>query len=181
MHRRALIDHLREHSLQTGGHFRLRSGAVSDWYLDARLTTYDGAGAVLVARALLEALDPTVSAVGGMTMGADPIAVAAAAVAAEEGRPLKAFSVRKETKDHGTGGRLVGPLGAGDRAAVVEDTTTTGGALIEAIEVVSAAGVAVVQALALVDRSGGLVSRLCSERRIAYRALVLPEDLGVTT
>ena len=181
MHREALIDHLRTHSLRTGGEFRLRSGAISDWYLDARITTYDGAGGLLVARAVLEALDPGVTAVGGMTMGADPIAVAVAVVAAVEGRSLRAFSVRKAVKDHGVGGRLVGPLVPGDRAAVVEDTTTTGGALIEAIEVVAAAGVEVIQAMALVDRSGGVVGCLCSERRIAYRALVLPEDLGVRT
>jgi orotate phosphoribosyltransferase len=181
MHLEALRTHLEEHALQTGGEFRLRSGAVSDWYLDARMTTYDGPGAIVVGRAVLEVLVPDATAVGGMTMGADPIAVATAVIAAMEGQVIKAFSVRKEAKEHGIGGRLVGPVVPGDRAAVVEDTTTTGGALLEAIEVITAAGIEVVQALALVDRSAGVVARLCSERGIAYRALVLPEDLGVTT
>lgn len=176
--RRTLIAHLRDHALRTDGPFTLRSGAVASWYLDARQTTFDGAGALLVAEAMLEVLDGRVSAVGGMTIGADPIAVATAALAAQRGRGLRAFSIRKEAKTHGAGGRLVGPVETGDVVAVFEDTTTTGGALREAIEVALASGLQVVQAVALVDRSGGAAGRLVSED-IAYQALVVPEDLGV--
>ena len=99
--RRALIDHLRENALRTDGPFQLASGAMSDWYLDGRQTTFDGSGARLVAAAVNAVLVDGVTAVGGMTMGADPIAVATVVVS---DRPLKAFSVRKAPKDHGVGG-----------------------------------------------------------------------------
>ena len=103
---------------------------MSDWYLDGRRTTLDGEGAVLVGRAVLEVLDPATEAVGGMTMGADPIAVATAVVAQLEGhRRSSAFSVRK-AKGHGIGGRLVGPVAKGDRATVVEDTTARRGSAL---------------------------------------------------
>ncbi len=157
----------------------MRAGGETDWYVDARRTTFDGEGALLTGRAVLHALDPGVTAVGGLTMGADPIAVATAMVAATEGRRISAFSVRKEGKDHGMGGRIAGPVTAADRIAVVEDTTTTGGAIVEAIEVLTSAGLAVSEALALVDRSGGAVGARLAERGIPYRALVDPIDLGV--
>ncbi len=174
----ALADHLRRHALRTGD-FVLRSGARSDWYVDARATTFTGEGAALAAAAVLEVLLPEVTALGGPTQGADPIAVATALVGAGRGRPLKAFSVRRRPKDHGTGGRLVGPVGPGDRVAVVEDTTTTGGSLLEVVEVLEAAGIAVVQVVVLVDRSGGDVAAACAGRGLPYEALLLPADLGV--
>jgi orotate phosphoribosyltransferase len=176
-----LIEHLRQHSLRTDGPFTLSSGEVSDWYIDARQTTFDGWGAILVGEAVLAVLDPEVTAIGGMTMGADPIAVATAMSAARARRPLQSFSIRKEAKDHGMGGRLVGPVGAGDVVAVVEDTTTTGTALVEAIDVLVEAGIEVAQAVALIDRSDGKVSARLSDRGIAYLALIAPEDLGVGT
>ncbi|MGA7228061.1 MAG: orotate phosphoribosyltransferase, partial [Acidimicrobiia bacterium] len=92
MSRQALIDHLRAHALRTDGPYKLRSGATSDWYLDARQTTFNGEGAGIVAEAVLEVLDPEVEATGGMTMGADPIAVAVALTAHTRGRELNAFS-----------------------------------------------------------------------------------------
>ncbi len=177
---RDLVAHLRERAVSTDGPFRLRSGATSSWYLDARQTTFDGSGALLVARCVLGALDPAVGTLGGLTLGADPIAVAVAMLAAQRGKPLRAFSIRKEAKPHGRGGRLVGPVRAGDRAAVVEDTTTTGGAILEACTVLTEAGVEVIQVVALVDRSGGQVARLLSDRAIPYRGLVTPADLGVS-
>jgi orotate phosphoribosyltransferase len=177
--RQALIDHLASHALRTDGPFTLRSGAVSEWYLDARQTTFDGEGAWRVGGAVLELLDPTVEAVGGMTMGADPIAVATAMVAFSAGRPLKAFSIRKTMKDHGTGGRLVGPVAAGARVAILEDTTTTGGAIIEAAQHALEAGLVIVQAIALVDRSSGAAGSRFNAMGVPYRSLILPEDLGV--
>lgn len=165
--------------MRTDGPFVLRSGLQSSWYIDARRTTFDGVGARLVGKAVVAVLDPEVAAVGGMTMGADPIAVAAAVAAVEEGRPLRAFSIRKEAKAHGTGGRLVGAAQPGDVACLVEDTTTTGSALLEALAVAEESGLRVVQAIALVDRSGGAVAAALEERAIAYRALVTPSALGV--
>jgi orotate phosphoribosyltransferase len=174
----ALADHLRRHALRTG-EFTLRSGARSRWYVDARSTTFSGEGARLVAEAVLSVLDPGVSALGGPAQGADPIAVATAVVAAGRGRALKAFSVRSAAKEHGLGGRLVGPLGPEDRVAVVEDTTTTGTSLLEAVDALAAEGIGVVQAVILVDRSDGRAAGAFAERGIPYRALLLPADLGV--
>jgi orotate phosphoribosyltransferase len=178
--RKALIDHLRSDALRIDGPFTLRSGETSSWYLDARQTTFDGAGAVLVGEAVLDVLAPTADVVGGMTMGADPIAVATAIAAVRRGRKLKAFSIRKTEKDHGTGGRLVGPISTGDRVVVVEDTTTTGAAAIDAAEYVSSQGYDIVQAIAVVDRSGGVAAQRFEELGIPYLALVTPDDLGVS-
>ncbi len=174
-----LVDHLRTHAVRTDGPFTLRSGAVSPWYIDARRTTFDGAGAVFVGSVVLAALHPGVAAVGGMTMGADPMAVSTAVQAARTGRELRAFSIRKAEKDHGTGGRLVGPVGPGDPVAILEDTTTTGAALLEAIQVSIEAKLEVVQAISLVDRSGGAVGDALGVRGIPYRSLVSVEQLGL--
>lgn len=174
--RSALVEHLRRHALRTDGPFTLSSGATADWYLDARQTTFSPEGGRVVAAAVGEVLDPSVRFVGGMTMGADPIAFAVAFVS-DAG--LGAFSIRKEEKAHGTGGRLVGPVGPGSRVAIVEDTTTTGSAFLGAVDVAEAAGLEVVQAIVLFDRSGDTVSGLMEERSLPYVALVTPPDLGV--
>lgn len=176
----ALIDHLSAHALRTDGPFTLRSGDVSDWYVDARQTTFDGAGAAHVGEAVLGVLRDDVRAVGGMTMGADPIAVATAMVAASRGRDLKAFSIRKESKDHGVGGRLVGPIDESMPLAILEDTTTTGSAAVEAARYLLDLGFEIVQAIALVDRSGGRARENFARVGIEHVSLVLPQDLGVT-
>lgn len=175
----ALRTHLRTHAVRTDGPFTLRSGEVSDWYIDARQTTLDGAGATLVGEAILDLLPASVDAIGGMTMGADPIAIATAVVANLGERRLAAFSVRKEAKDHGTGGRVVGPVHPGDLVAIVEDTTTTGGALAEAIVAVREFGLEVEMAISLVDRSSGKVAGAMADQGVRYRALFTPGDLGV--
>jgi len=177
----ALIEHLNAHAVRTDGPFVLRSGETSDWYIDARQTTFSGEGARRVGAAVLELVPDGVDAVGGMTIGADPIAVATAIAAAETGRNLVAFSIRKEAKDHGTGGRLVGPVGPGSRVVVLEDTTTTGGALSEAVDALREADVDIVLAVSLVDRSAGATAKRMDDLNIAYIALVTPADLGVTT
>ena len=177
--KRALVVHLKDHAYRSDGPFTLRSGEVSSWYIDARQTTFSGEGARLVGAAVLEEVPRGVDGVGGMTMGADPIAVATAMVAAEHGSDLVSFSVRREAKDHGTGGRLVGPVGEGSRVVALEDTTTTGSALVEAIEALREAGVEVVKAVALVDRSGGIAARRVEALGMPYVGLVTPQDLGV--
>ncbi|HEX6222242.1 MAG TPA: orotate phosphoribosyltransferase [Acidimicrobiia bacterium] len=175
----ALVDHLVKHALRTDGPFTLRSGATSEWYVDARQTTFDGAGARVVGDAVLSILDERVAAVGGMTMGADPIAIATAMTAAGTGRNLKAFSIRKEAKDHGTGGRLVGPVDPSMPLAVLEDTTTTGGAAVEAARYLLDEGFVILQAIALVDRSDGKARDSFAELGIDHVSLVVPSDLGV--
>jgi len=165
--------------VRTDGPFTLRSGAISDWYIDARQTTFDGAGAIIVGEAVVEVLDPEITAVGGLTMGADPIAIATAAAAATGGRPLRAFSVRKEAKGHGMGGRIVGPVDSEDAVAVIEDTTTTGSAMFEAMDALADAGIRIAQVITLVDRSGGIAASKVGAAGIPYVALVTPSDLGV--
>lgn len=181
MSRSALIEHLKTEALRRDGPFTLRSGETSDWYLDARQTTFDGVGARLVGEAVLEVLDARVEAVGGMTMGADPISLATAMVAADQGRPLKAFSIRKTAKDHGIGGRMVGPVHSGMKVAILEDTTSTGSAAGEATDVALEFGLDVIQAIAVLDRSDGIARSRFAERGISQLALITPIDLGVAT
>lgn len=134
-----LVDHLLRHSVRRGD-FVLKSGKRSGWFIDAKQTTCRPDGMLLVADALLAALPDDVTALGGLTMGADAVAFATAGIAAARGRPLRAFSVRKEAKGHGGGGRLAGALEPGDRVAITEDAVTRGVSMLEAAEVVRAEG-----------------------------------------
>lgn len=138
------------------GDFTLASGAKSDYYIDARRTTMSAEGQKLVGRVAYAAiqdhgLDPT--HVGGLTMGADPIAYAIAHVSALEGWVIDGFSVRKRAKDHGTGQRIEGGLPKDGRALMVEDTMTTGLSTLQAIDAVRAHGAEVLGVITLVNRS----------------------------
>ena len=140
------------------GQFTLASGRQSTLYIDARLTTMHPEGLALIGPLGLEALTAAgwgVQAVGGLTLGADPIAYAIAYASQLAGRPLRAFTVRKEAKQHGTGRLIEGPFAAGDRVAVIEDVITTGGSALKAIDAVRGAGGIVAGVLALVDREEG--------------------------
>lgn len=114
-------------------------------------------------------------------MGADPIAVATALAATDQGRTLDAFSIRKEAKDHGIEDRLVGPATTETPVAVLEDTTTTGSAAVEAAEYLLERGFEIVQAIALVDRSGGQARENFGRLGIEHLSLVTPSDLGVAS
>jgi len=172
-----LVTHIQGNALRTDGPFQLASGGVSSWYLDGRQVTYDGDGGRLVAACIGELLDPSVTAIGGLTMGADPVAISTALL---HHPPLRSFSIRKSAKDHGTGGRLVGPIQLGDKVAVVDDTTTTGSSFVESITVLQAEGIDVVQALVVVDRSDGAAARRCAELGVPFVAVIMPVDLGIT-
>jgi orotate phosphoribosyltransferase len=141
------------------GQFTLTSGRVSTLYIDARLTTMSPEGLALIGPLGLDAVRRAgwrVDAVGGLTLGADPIAYAISYASALERTTLvRAFTVRKEPKTHGTGQLIEGPFRTGDRVAVVEDVITTGGSALRAVEAVRAAGGKVVGILALVDREEG--------------------------
>jgi orotate phosphoribosyltransferase len=140
------------------GDFVLASGRRSTLYIDARLTTMHPDGLALVGPAGLSAIEGAgwrPDAVGGLTLGADPVAYAIAYASALAGRPLRAFTVRKEAKQHGTGRLIEGPYQPGDRVVVVEDVITTGGSALRAAEAVRAAGGTVVGVLAVVDREEG--------------------------
>lgn len=171
-----LVEHLLKHAVRTGD-FVLKSGRRSTWFIDAKQTTCRPDGMLLVADALLAALPDDVTAIGGLTMGADAVAFGTAAVAATRGRELRSFSVRKEVKDHGGGGRLAGALEPGDKVAITEDAVTRGVSMLEAVEVVREAGGEPVLLIPVVDR-GGMCARLAAEAGIAYHALVGAPRLG---
>ena len=140
------------------GQFTLASGKQSTFYIDARLTTMSPEGLSIIGPLALSVLGQMkwqVDAVGGLTLGADPIAYAISYASADTDHPLRAFTVRKEVKAHGTGKLLEGPFSQGDRVAVIEDVITTGGSAIRAIDAVRAAGGVVAGVLALVDREEG--------------------------
>ncbi|MEW6324371.1 MAG: orotate phosphoribosyltransferase [Nitrospirota bacterium] len=136
--------------------FQLASGRTSPYYLDGKKTTLDGRGALLVGRLLFERLrGRNIQAIGGLTLGADPIALAVAMTGALAGEPVRAFIVRKEPKGHGTGNWIEGGLDPASRVAVVEDVVTSGKSICQAIERIQAAGHLIVAAVALVDRDEG--------------------------
>ncbi len=152
-----LVTLLRERSLRVGS-FRLASGRSSSYYIDARVTTMSAAGLALVGELGLAAVRGAgwaVDVVGGLTMGADPVAYAIARASQQNPPLVDAFSVRKEAKEHGTGRRIEGCFRAGARAVVVEDVITSGGSALAAVEAVTAAGGVVTGVLAVVDRGEG--------------------------
>jgi len=172
----ALRDHVLAHSVRTGD-FVLKSGRRSTWFIDSKQTVCRPDGMLLVAEAVLDVVPEEATAIGGLTMGADPVAFVTAGVAATRGRALKAFSVRKEAKDHGGGGRIAGALDLGDRVVVTEDTVSRGTTMLEAVTVVRQAGAEVVLAVAVVDR-GGTATALLGGEGVIFRALLGAPDLG---
>lgn len=140
------------------GQFTLASGRTSTLYIDARLTTMSPEGLALIGPLGLSAIHEggwAADAVGGLTLGADPVAYAISYASAASERPLRAFTVRKEAKAHGTGRLIEGPFRAGDRVVIVEDVITTGGSALRAAAAVEAAGGRIAGVLALVDREEG--------------------------
>jgi len=157
--RERLLDLLKQKAY-TRGKVILTSGKESDFYIDCRPVTLHPEGAYLVGKLLFERLQNSreaVQGVGGMTMGADPIATAVSLISFLEGRPVPAFIIRKEPKKHGRGLWVEGinNLPEGTAVAIVEDVVTTGGSTIKAIERAQEEGLKVVQVLALVDREEG--------------------------
>ena len=171
-----LIDHLLRHSVRTG-EFTLKSGRRSSWFIDSKQTVCRPDGLLLVADLALPLLPTDVTAVGGLTVGADPVAYGLAAVAATRGRDLRSFTIRKEAKDHGVAGRLAGPLLPGDRVVITEDTVTRGTSPMEAARVVRELGAEPVMILVVVDR-GGTCAAMAEAEGIAFRALVTAPELG---
>ncbi len=171
-----LVAHLRAHAVRRGT-FKLKSGRESTWFIDAKQTACRPEAMLSVAEAVLLACPPEATAIGGLTMGADPLAFVTATFAATRGRALKAFSVRKEAKDHGAGGRIAGALDPGDLVVITEDATTRGTSLLEAARVVRDAGANPVLLCALVDR-GGTCEAMARAEGLAFTAIVTAEDLG---
>ena len=174
--RHALRQHVLAHSLKTGN-FTLKSGRTSSWFLDTKQTACRSDGILLVADVALALLPADVTAIGGLTMGADPVAFGIAAIAASRGRTLRSFSVRKESKDHGVTGRIAGALQPGDKVAIVEDTVTRGTSIFEAVEAVRAFGAHPVFITVIVDR-GGTCAEMARAANIAYQPMLTAPELG---
>lgn len=167
------------------GEVTLASGRTSDHYVDMRRVTLHHAAAPLVGHVVLDLLEEAglgpdeVDSVGGLTMGADPVATAVLHAAASRGLAVDAFVVRKEAKAHGLQRRVEGPDVAGRRVVAVEDTSTTGGSLLTAIEALREAGAEVVGAAVVVDRDTGARERV-EAAGVRYLAALGLEDLGLT-
>lgn len=174
-----LADYINELAVKRG-EFTLTSGKRATFYIDLRQVSLDHRVAPLIGDVLLDVMEefPDVQLVGGLTMGADPIASAVMHRAVLRGRAIDAFVVRKEPKGHGMGKQVEGPDVSGKRVIVVEDTSTTGGSPLKAIEAVEKAGATVVAVVVVVDRDTG-AKQVIEEAGYPYRAALGLSDLGL--
>lgn len=168
--------HLLDHSVKTGD-FVLKSGKRSSWFIDSKQTVCRPEAMIWVAESLLEIIPSEATAIGGLTMGADPVAFITAGVAATRGKGLRSFSVRKEAKDHGAGGRIAGALEPGDKVVITEDTVTRGTSLLEAAHAVQEFGAEVILLTAIVDR-GGTAEAMAAAEGLRFQAVLTAPDLG---
>jgi len=166
------------------GRVTLASGKEADYYVDLRRITLHHRAAPLVGHLMLDMLEEVglgageVDAVGGLTLGADPVATAILHAAASRGQDVDAFVVRKEGKAHGLQRRIEGPDVAGRRVVAVEDTSTTGGSVLTAVEALREAGAEVAGVAVIVDRATGAREAIEAEG-LPYHALFTLEDLGL--
>ena len=152
-----LVQLLAERSTKRG-RFTLASGQESDYYIDARLTTMSPEGLATIGPLALDRLRDTqwkIDAIGGLTLGADPVSYAISYASSFTSQPLRAFTVRKQAKSHGTQKLVEGPMQPGDKVVIIEDVITTGGSALQAVQAVREAGAVVVGVLGLVDREQG--------------------------
>jgi orotate phosphoribosyltransferase len=176
--RARLIEIIRKRSYGTGVVIKLASGRTSDFYFNMKPTMLDPEGAYLIGKLVSEAIAPReADMVGGLEMGAVPIAAAVAAVSFSQGHPLPAFFVRKQTKEHGTQslieGLVKGETIRGKRVIILEDVTTTGGSAMKAIEAVRAEGAVIDRVISVVDRLEGAAD--------AFKAAGIPFTALLTT
>ena len=163
------------------GTFTLASGQISNYYIDCRLTTMSAEGQVLIGKlglAAIRAAGWAPTAVGGLTMGADPVAYAIAAASFGSSPLIEAFSVRKVAKEHGTGRRIEGNFGSGSRVVVIEDVITSGGSALQAIQAVREEGGKVLGVLAVVDWEQGGRGRI-EETGVPVAALMTVTKMGL--
>ena len=165
--RARLIELIKERSFQEGPAFKLASGKTSTFYFNMKPTMLDSEGAYLVASLILDQLEGVeADLIGGLEMGAVPIAASVAAVAHTRGRKLPAFFVRKQAKEHGTQslveGLAKGDSMAGKKVVIVEDVTTTGGSALKAAQVLKAEGADIVRVITIVDRLDGAAEAFAS-------------------
>ena len=177
--RQQLIELIKDEAVFHGD-FILSSGKQASYYVDMRKLTLDHRAAPLVGRVMLDLIAgiPNIASVGGLTLGADPIANATLHQGVASGRDYDAFVVRKEPKDHGRGRQIEGADVTGKRVVVVEDTSTTGQSALKAVEVLRAAGAEVVAVAVIVDRATG--SRQAIEAAgLQYLSAIDLDDLGL--
>ena len=161
------------------GDFTLSSGKKATYYVDMRKLTLDHRAAPAIGRLVLDIVrDLDVDAVGGLTLGADPIANAVLHASVAAGTPVDAFVVRKEPKDHGRGRQIEGAEVAGKRVVIVEDTSTTGGSPLKAAQVVKDAGADVVAVVTVVDRKTGAQAAV-EAAGFEWRSIIDLDDLGL--
>ena len=177
--KQALIALVRQKALKFGD-FTLASGKKATYYLDGKQVTLDSTGARLVAEGMLDLLaaGQMPEAVGGMSIGADPITAAVITMSGVRGVPLTGFMVRKEAKGHGTNQFVEGPVKPGQTAVIVEDVVTTGGSSLMAIERVEAFGMKVVGVLAIIDRMEG-GAQAFAQRGYPLKSLLTIRDFGI--
>lgn len=178
--RERLVALLKRDALRTG-QFTLASGRTSHYYVDGRKVTLSAEGAAAVAEGVLAVLAerPGIAAIGGLTMGADPIVGATLALAPAHGRAgLSGFLVRKEAKGHGTGKLVEGPLEPGTMVAIVDDVATTGGSSLQAVTAVESLGCRVACVIVVLDRLEGAAAAF-AERDLDFISLATIRDLGV--
>jgi orotate phosphoribosyltransferase len=177
--RQKLISLFRERALKFGD-FTLASGKKASYYLDGKQVTLHSAGLRLVSQGFLDLLQGTAfDAMGGMSIGADPLVAGALTVAAEAGRDYSGFLVRKESKGHGTNKFIEGPVSPGMKAVLLEDVVTTGGSSLLAAERAREFGMEVVLVAAVVDRMEGGREAFAA-KGIAFQSLLTIEDFGIT-
>jgi orotate phosphoribosyltransferase len=178
--REQLIGLLQRDALRRGT-FKLAGGRTSHYYVDGRKVTLSAHGAAQVGAGVIEQLKsrPEISAVGGLTMGADPIVGATLAIAEQAGLGhLRGFLVRKETKTHGTGNLIEGPLEPGSTVAILDDVATTGGSSLQAAQAVEAIGCKVAVVIVVLDRLEGAAAAFAT-RGLPFHPLLTIRDLGV--
>ena len=177
--KQALIELVRQKALKFG-QFTLASGKKATYYLDGKQVTLDPTGARLVAEGLLDLIvaDGMPGAVGGMSIGADPITAAVVTMSAVRGTPLVGFMVRKEAKGHGTNQFIEGPVQAGQTAVIVEDVVTTGGSSLQAIQRAEAFGLKITGVLAIIDRMEGGAQAFAG-RGYKFASLLSIRDFGI--
>ena len=172
-----LIEQIKQKAV-VHGKVILSSGKEADYYVDLRRVTLDAVAAPLVGQAMLDATkDLDFDAVGGLTLGADPVATAMMHVAKENGRVLNSFVVRKEGKAHGLQRRIEGPDVKGKKVLAVEDTSTTGGSVLTAVQALQEAGAIVVGVAVVVDRGAG---KKIEEAGLKYISVISLQELGLS-
>jgi orotate phosphoribosyltransferase len=177
---RQLLDLLKERSFRSGGPFRLASGEVSDYYIDGRMTAVHSAGAHLIGEVLFERTRALgIGAIGGLAVGAVPLATAAVIAYHQHGLPMEGFWVRDKMKDHGTQKLIEGNLKPGIRVAIVDDVFTKGTSALKAAEAVKQHGCEVAIVLALVDRLRGAETLFRDKGIVNYQSVFTIRDFGV--